>query len=210
MVIPVLPNTRHPSRRAPLDPGAPFPWKKCNISPLVVTWAKVSLAYTNCQVDSQPIHMTTPEDHRRVRSLMDADVNMWNAMGRGKRKKGVHRPLHRSPRRRLRQPEILKEGEHNFECNENTSEDNESFHTARTSQSDHDSGLSKYVCSSTRRFSRKVDALRIHAVSIGFQKAAMEPIIKISSDLNTVQKLCPPQQYFQERDFLQRLVLIRS
>lgn len=207
MVIPVLPNTRHPSRRPPLDPGAPLPWRKCNISPLVVTWAKVSLASTAPQVDFQPIHMTTPEDHRRVCSLMDADVNMWNAMGRGKRK-GAQRPLHRSPRRRLRQPEVLERDKPNFECNEDTLEDSESFHTARTSQSDHDSELLKYVCSSTQRFSRKVDALRIHAVSIGIQKTAMEPIIKISSDLNTIQKLCPPQQYFRERDFLQRLVLI--
>ncbi|KAE9398354.1 hypothetical protein BT96DRAFT_822092 [Gymnopus androsaceus JB14] len=42
MAIPVLPNTRHPSRRPPLDPGVPLPWNSCSISPLVVTWAKVA------------------------------------------------------------------------------------------------------------------------------------------------------------------------
>ena len=207
MAIPVLPNTRHPSRRPPLDPGVPLPWNRCSISPLVVTWAKVAPAAA--VLDSHPTHMTTPAEHKRVRSLMDADVDMWNMMGRGKVQR-PHRSLRRSPRRRLKledDPFKLWRSETTVAASDSqdTSDDDESFYTAKTSldSTDDDGVLLEYVCSSVQR---RVDALRLHAVNIGVQKAAMEPIINITSDLSTVQKPCPPQQYFWEWEFLQKSV----
>ncbi|KIK54495.1 hypothetical protein GYMLUDRAFT_249431 [Collybiopsis luxurians FD-317 M1] len=209
MTIPVLPNASHPLGRPPINPGAALPWKKCSISPLIATWAKVFPTVSG----SKLTHMARPEEQRRVLSAIQADVHRWNTMGRGKVPSTPLRSRRPSVRSKLKSDrdafEIWKEGLppfsiHTMEISDD-GDDSASFYTARSCQSPGDDDLLEYVSSASKNFTfRKLDALRSLAVNVGRHKAEMEPIVKIFSDLSTVNKLCPPQQYFLERDLLQK------
>ncbi|KAJ4475740.1 hypothetical protein J3R30DRAFT_3774095 [Lentinula aciculospora] len=207
MSIPILPNARHPFRRTPLNPGVPLPWKNCYISPLVVAWAKA------VPVLIDPTHIATPQEQKRIRSVMDADVNSWNTMGRGKHMAAPapQRALRRSPRRRLRSDVGgYRNAKHSAKLADHSQEesDAESFHTAQSSQSgvDSTSSLLEYVSSSAQRFGDDVDILRSLAVAIGQQKAALEPIVNLSSDLSLVNGILSPQKYLNELDLILRLI----
>ncbi|KAK7032310.1 hypothetical protein VNI00_013269 [Paramarasmius palmivorus] len=76
MSVPVLPNTKHPLGRKPLDPGRPLPWDNCYISPYFLVGGRCP---TILLPDDPPnLYETSIKETVRVTRMINEDMHHCN------------------------------------------------------------------------------------------------------------------------------------